>query len=212
MKILKLNNIVKAFDRVILNKIKLEIDEGDYIAIVGKSGAGKSTLMNIIGLLEPFDEGEYLYKNKLISTEKDKCMIRRDEIGFIFQSFNLLNTLNIKENIILPTLYSSKEIIDLENLCKELDINKLLEKFPDQLSGGERQRVAIARALIHNPSILLADEPTGNLDINNRDIVLNILKEENAQGKTIILITHDLEAAKSANRIIRIANGELVYD
>lgn len=207
--LLSIRNLVKSYNRKILNNLHLELEENDYLSIVGPSGSGKSTLMNIIGLLEPYDGGEYLFNNIKITTEKQRCQVRRESIGFIFQSFHLLPTLTVKENIFLPFQYNSKENLEYEKLVDRLKISHLSNQFPDELSGGERQRVAIARALITNPKLLLADEPTGNLDGVNRDQVLRILAEEHVKGKAIILITHDDEAAALATRQAELKEGKL---
>lgn len=208
--LLKIANLTKRYgSRTILDNLDFQLNEGEFASIVGASGAGKSTLMNIIGLLEEYNEGAYTFKEKKIVTELDKSLVRRNEIGYIFQAFHLLPTLTAKENIFLPFHYNHKKGADFEDLSERLQIQHLLDQFPDQLSGGEKQRVAIARALIIEPTLLLADEPTGNLDLKNRDIVLQILKEEHKKGKAVLLITHDPQAAQVAETRYRLDKGAL---
>ncbi|MFB0957395.1 MAG: ABC transporter ATP-binding protein [Clostridiaceae bacterium] len=209
MNLLEIKGLHKAYDRTILNGIDLSLRRGEYVSIVGASGAGKSTLMNIVGLLEPFDSGDYIYDGKKISSEKERSVIRKNEIGFIFQSFRLLPTMTTRENILLPCMYSTKVPLDLDQIAERLAISHLFHQYPDQLSGGERQRVAIARCLITDPRLLLADEPTGNLDPENRDRVLEILREEHRKGKSVILITHDLQAAAQSERTCLLREGKL---
>jgi len=209
MNLLEIKGLHKAYDRKILNGIDLSLRRGEYVSIVGASGAGKSTLMNIVGLLEPFDSGDYIYDGKKISSEKERSVIRKNEIGFIFQSFHLLPTMTTRENILLPCMYSTKVTLDLDQIAERLAISHLFHQYPDQLSGGERQRVAIARCLITDPRLLLADEPTGNLDPENRDRVLEILREEHRKGKSVILITHDLQAAAQSERTCLLREGKL---
>ncbi|UUM11384.1 ABC transporter ATP-binding protein [Proteiniclasticum sp. QWL-01] len=209
MNLLEIKGLHKAYDRKILNGIDLSLRRGEYVSIVGASGAGKSTLMNIVGLLEPFDSGDYIYDGKKISSEKERSVIRKNEIGFIFQSFHLLPTMTTRENILLPCMYSTKVPLDLDQIAERLAISHLFHQYPDQLSGGERQRVAIARCLITDPRLLLADEPTGNLDPENRDRVLEILREEHRKGKSVILITHDLQAAAQSERTCLLREGKL---
>ena len=209
MNLLEIKGLHKAYDRKILNGIDLSLRRGEYVSIVGASGAGKSTLMNIVGLLEPFDSGDYIYDGKKISSEKERSVIRKNEIGFIFQSFHLLPTMTTRENILLPCMYSTKVALDLDQIAERLAISHLFHQYPDQLSGGERQRVAIARCLITDPRLLLADEPTGNLDPENRDRVLEILREEHRKGKSVILITHDLQAAAQSERTCLLREGKL---
>ncbi|PKK40453.1 ABC transporter ATP-binding protein [Clostridiaceae bacterium JG1575] len=208
MTLLDLKGINKSYDRSILRGLNLTVGEGEYVSIIGTSGAGKSTLMNIIGLIEPFDNGTYRFRGQTIGTERKRCYVRQNEIGFIFQSFHLLPTLNVRENIYLPCQYSAKKPQSADRLMDRLQIKHLLHQFPDQLSGGERQRVAICRALLLQPSLLLADEPTGNLDSENRDRVLLIIDEEHQQGKAVIIITHDPIVAQRAQRQLILEGGQ----
>jgi len=193
----------------VLKNINLDIDNDSYFAIEGKSGSGKSTFMNILGLIEDFDDGEYSFNGINIKRGKDYSSIRLNNIGFIFQSYNLIPTMTSKENIMLPLLYANKTEVDVESLAKDLDIYDLLDKDVNILSGGEKQRVAIARALILNPSLIIADEPTGNLDEYNRGLVFELLKREHKKGRGIVMITHDPSTAMQAKKIYRLHQGEL---
>lgn len=205
----KLINIKKSYSKEVLVDINLEITNGSYIAIEGKSGSGKSTLMNILGLIEEYDGGEYYFNNTLIRNNRDYSNIRINNIGFIFQSYNLIPKLTCKENILLPTLYTKNSHVDIEELAYDLDIYELLDKNVNVLSGGEKQRIAIARALILNPSLIIADEPTGNLDASNRKIVFELLHKENVKGRGIIMITHDPSTAEQAKTVYRLKGGKL---
>ena len=206
---IELKNITKAYDRPVLKDINLTINNDSYITIVGKSGSGKSTLMNILGLIEEYDDGVYTFNGEKIRKGKDYSTIRSESIGFIFQSYNLISTMTCMENIVLPLQYSKKPIEEFDNVIDLLKIRDLLHKPVVYLSGGERQRVAIARALILNPSLIIADEPTGNLDSGNRDIVLEILANENRKGRAIVMITHDTEIAMNAKNVYTLEEGVL---
>lgn len=168
--------------------------------------------MNILGLIEEFDEGEYIFDGERIEKNRDYNNLRLNNIGFIFQSYNLIPTLTPRENIMLPLLYKKTQRNNIDDLCKELDITDLLDKDVKVLSGGEKQRVAIARALVLNPSLIIADEPTGNLDIANREIVFDLLKKEHKKGRGIIMITHDFEAAKQAEKVYELKKGVLICE
>ena len=207
---LRLSHIRKAYLRPVLTDIGLEADNDSYLAVVGKSGSGKSTLLNILGLLESFDGGEYLFNGKRLRPDADYAALRRRNIGFIFQSYHLIPTLTVRENILLPTLYQPRGGRgSLEELVSLLELERLLEQRVTTLSGGEKQRVGIARALILDPCLLLADEPTGNLDPQNRKTVLRLLAEEHKKGRAVILITHDEAAAAEASAVLRMENGTL---
>lgn len=206
---IELKNITKTYDRPVLKDINLTINNDSYITIVGKSGSGKSTLMNILGLIEEYDDGVYTFNGEKIRKGKDYSTIRSESIGFIFQSYNLIPTMTCMENIVLPLQYSKKPIEEFDNVIDLLKIRDLLQKPVVYLSGGERQRVAIARALILNPSLIIADEPTGNLDSGNRDIVLEILANENRKGRAIVMITHDTEIAMNAKNVYTLEEGVL---
>lgn len=199
----------------ILKKVSLDIKKGEFVSIIGPSGSGKSTFMNLIGCLDLADDGEYVLDGKSITSlsEDELSAVRNKTIGFIFQSFNLLNKLSALENIELPLIYQGKtpkerREIALECL-KKVGLQDKLNNRPNQLSRGQQQRVAIARALATNPQILLADEPTGALDSKTSKEILEILEGLNQEGKTIIMITHDMDIAKNAKRLIRIKDGEI---
>lgn len=199
-----------------LDGISLKIEEGDFIAIVGKSGSGKSTLMNILGCLDVPTSGKYLLKDKDISSMADKNLskIRNSEIGFIFQGFNLIPNLNSLENVELPLIYRGIP----KNKRKELATNALIRvglesrlyHNPSQMSGGQQQRVAIARAIAISPPIILADEPTGNLDSRSGNDIMKILINLNESGKTVVLITHDNKIAKTSKKVICIHDGKII--
>lgn len=204
-----LEGLKKQYDRPVLKNICLNVTNYSYITIVGKSGSGKSTLMNILGLIENFDEGVYKFNDVVIKNDKDYSKLRNENIGFIFQSYNLIPTLTCRENIMLPMQYSNKKPSNLDEIVRSLDIVDLLDKKVVLLSGGEKQRIAIARALLLNPSLIIADEPTGNLDRVNTQIVLDLLESENQKGRAIIMITHDESIAKRAKQVFRLENGVL---
>lgn len=198
--------------------ISLTIEKGEFVAIVGKSGSGKSTLMNIIGALDVPTEGEYLLDGQDVSdmTDNQLAQIRNTMIGFVFQQYNLLPKLNLLENVELPLLYAAMDPWDRrERAMESLERVGLKEKwrnFPKQLSGGQQQRVSIARALAGNPSLILADEPTGALDSKTGREVLDFLKKLNREGNTIVMITHDSSIALEAERVVRIIDGRINFD
>ena len=219
--IIRLLNVTKQYktDVVtthVLNGISSRVNKNDFIAIIGPSGSGKSTLMNIIGLLDSATSGEYFLNG--IDTSKfgedELAELRNKTIGFVFQSFNLLVRATTLENVILPSIYAgvsgSERIKKATEILKTLGLGDKLNNRPNQLSGGQQQRVAIARALMNDPELILADEPTGNLDTKSGQDVMKILKNLNRQGKTIILITHEAEIAKHAKKIVRITDGKIV--
>ncbi|MCC0634814.1 MULTISPECIES: ABC transporter ATP-binding protein [unclassified Clostridioides] len=199
----------------ILKKVSLDIKKGEFVSIIGPSGSGKSTFMNIIGCLDLADNGEYILDGKSITSlsEDELSAVRNKTIGFIFQSFNLLNKLSALENIELPLIYQGKTPKERREIAieclKKVGLQDKLNNRPNQLSGGQQQRVAIARALATNPQILLADEPTGALDSKTSKEILEILEGLNQEGKTIIMITHDMDIARNAKRLIRIKDGEI---
>jgi putative ABC transport system ATP-binding protein len=198
-----------------LNNVSIEIDKGEFLAIIGPSGSGKSTLMNMIGCLDRPQSGTYLLAGKDIGKMNDNQLatIRNQKIGFIFQNFNLLTKLTALENVELPLLYSGVPTKERRERAlyslQKVGLKERSGHLPTQLSGGQQQRVAIARALVGNPAILLADEPTGALDSKTSKGILSIMKELNELGHTIILITHDLEIAKQAKRMVSIQDGHL---
>lgn len=201
-----------------LDGVDLEIDKGDFVAIVGHSGSGKSTLMNMLGLLDVVTSGTYILNGKDVSDMDDDELssIRNLEIGFIFQGFNLIPSLTAQGNVELPLIYRGMKAEQRHELSeaalKRVGLEKRMDHLPNQMSGGQQQRVAIARALAAKPPIILADEPTGNLDSNFGKDVMRIINELWAEGKTIILITHDDSIAETAHRIIRISDGKIVED
>ena len=196
-----------------LQRIDIEILATEYVALMGPSGSGKSTLMNIIGCLDSPTSGEYWLNNKLVSrmTDAELSIVRNDEIGFVFQTFNLLGRLSAQENVALPLVYagiSQKE--RMERAAATLEKVGLKDRMlhkPNELSGGQRQRVAVARALINNPSLLLADEPTGNLDTKTSHEIMDLFREIHELGNTIVLVTHEEDIAQNAKRIIRLRDG-----
>ncbi|WP_347562439.1 ABC transporter ATP-binding protein [Clostridium sp. KNHs216] len=199
-----------------LNGVSLSIDEGEFVAIVGQSGSGKSTLMNILGCLDTPTMGEYYLDGENVAglSEKRLTQIRNCELGFVFQGFNLISGLDALENVELPLLYrgipkSGRRALAQEALSKVGLTNRENHK-PDQMSGGQQQRVAIARAIAAKPPIILADEPTGNLDSKSGAAVMRILNSLNEEGKTVVLITHDEKIAASAGRVVQIQDGQIV--
>lgn len=201
----------------IIKNITVNIDGGDFISVVGPSGSGKSTLLYLLSGMEPVTSGDIFILGQDIKDMADKKIskMRREKIGFIFQFYNLIEEMTVDDNILLPNLIGDTEI-DRQRLDELLDLIELKahrRKFPGELSGGQQQRVAIARALYHNPAIIFADEPTGNLDSKNSEEVMKLLKEINEKyGTTILLVTHDERQTEYTNRILRIKDGEIVYD
>lgn len=196
-----------------LNEVSLEINQGEFVAIMGPSGCGKSTLLNMLGLLDNPTSGELWFLDQEVSrySENNRTDLRNGNIGFVFQSFNLIDELTVFENVELPLLYagvSLRERVERVNRALErMQIEHRTEHYPQQLSGGQQQRVAIARAIVTNPRIILADEPTGNLDSTNGNEVMSLLKELNMDGTTIVMVTHSDENAREAGRIIRMMDG-----
>ncbi|MEI6101285.1 MAG: ABC transporter ATP-binding protein [Eubacteriales bacterium] len=219
-KMISMKNINKSYKMGqetlhVLKDINLDVEKGEYLAILGPSGSGKSTLMNIIGCMDTADDGEYFLNGEPIHTmhEKDLTQLRNRQIGFIFQKYHLIPKYNVVQNIIMPLLVRGESHRDAEKMCAEtirtLGLQDRLKHKPTELSGGQQQRVAIARALVGNPAILLADEPTGALDSNTGKELLGVFKQLNSLGNTIIVITHDLNVAGHAKRIVKIIDGEL---
>ena len=201
-----------------LNGINLEINEGEFLAIMGPSGCGKSTLLNLLGLLDNPTDGELWFLGQEVSqyTENSRTDLRNGNIGFVFQSFNLIDELTVFENVERPLLYagvSVKERVERVNAALDrMQIAHRSEHFPQQLSGGQQQRVAIARAIVTNPHIVLADEPTGNLDSVNGNDVMNLLTELNRKGTTVVMVTHSEENARMAGRLIRMIDGNILTE
>lgn len=201
-----------------LNNVNIEIQEGEFVAIMGPSGCGKSTLLNILGLLDNPTGGEYRLNGEDVSTytEAQRTALRKGVIGFVFQSFNLIDELNVYENIELPLLYmgvsASERKRRVEDAMNRMAIAHRMKHFPQQLSGGQQQRVAIARAVVTNPKLILADEPTGNLDSKNGKEVMDLLTELNKEGTTIVMVTHSQHDAGYADRVINLFDGQVVTD
>ncbi len=220
--VLSLSHVSKEYElgedtlRVLID-VSLSITKGELIAIVGPSGSGKSTLMHIMGLLDQQTSGQVTLAGQDVSvlTEVESAKLRNKYIGFIFQQFNLLARTSALENVLLPTIYAGGSVDKLDyatKLLTDLGLGDRLKNYPNQLSGGQQQRVAIARALINDPAVIFADEPTGNLDSKSGHEVVEILKKLNSEGRTIVIVTHDLELAKVAHRTIKIFDGKIVSD
>lgn len=222
-KLIDLRNINKTYrngdqELKVLKNINLTVEEGEFVAIMGPSGSGKSTLMNIIGMLDRPSTGEYFLENEDVANLGDKKLakVRNNQIGFVFQQFFLLSKLNALQNVELPLIYAGVPQGSRKNLAKQylekVDLGTRMTHLPSELSGGQKQRVAIARALVNNPSIILADEPTGALDTKTGEQIMELLTELNAEGKTIIMVTHEPEIAAYAKRQIVIRDGLISSD
>jgi len=221
MPLIETQDIIKDYDMGkvkvrALNGISLNIEQGEFVAIMGPSGSGKSTLMHIIGCLDSATEGSYLLDSLKVSDlhKSELAAIRNKKVGFVFQTFNLLPHLNVLKNVELPLMYAGMSyrarIKQAKDVLESVGLSDRLKHKPGELSGGQRQRVAIARAIVNSPSILLADEPTGNLDTQAGGDILSIFNELHAKGHTIIIVTHDMAVANRANRIIKIIDGKIV--
>lgn len=222
-KLIDLRNINKTYrngdqELKVLKNINLTVEEGEFVAIMGPSGSGKSTLMNIIGMLDRPSTGEYFLENEDVANLGDKKLakVRNNQIGFVFQQFFLLSKLNALQNVELPLIYAGVSQGSRKNLAKQylekVDLGTRMTHLPSELSGGQKQRVAIARALVNNPSIILADEPTGALDTKTGEQIMELLMELNSEGKTIIMVTHEPEIAAYAKRQIVIRDGVISSD
>lgn len=220
---LKVEDLRKVFrteevETVAINNISMEVKDGEFIAIMGPSGCGKSTLLNILGLLDNPTSGKYLLDNKEVGNlkEKERTQARKGNIGFVFQSFNLIEEMTVAENVELPLVYmkvkASERKKRVEETLHRMNISHRANHFPNQLSGGQQQRVAIARAVIANPKLILADEPTGNLDSKNGKDVMNLLLELNREGSTIVMVTHSQHDASFAHRIVNLFDGQIVTE
>ncbi len=218
---IKTNELTKVFrteevETTALNKVNLNVKEGEYVAVMGPSGCGKSTLLNILGLLDNPTSGSYVFNGTEVANlkERDRTVFRKGNIGFVFQSFNLIDELNVYENVELPLIYlkmkSGERKKKVEDALERMKITHRAKHFPQQLSGGQQQRVAIARAVVANPRLILADEPTGNLDSKNGIEVINLLTELNKEGTTIIMVTHNDRDAGYAHRIVNLFDGHIV--
>ena len=218
---IKIENIIKVFrteevETTALNGICFNVEQGEFVAIMGPSGCGKSTLLNILGLLDNPTQGSYLLDGKEVGNlkERERTSVRKGNIGFVFQSFNLIDELNVEENVELPLKYlgvpSGERKTRVEDILRKMNISHRAKHFPQQLSGGQQQRVAIARALVSKPKLILADEPTGNLDSKNGLEVMELLTQLNQEGTTIIMVTHSQRDAGYATRIVNLLDGEIV--
>ena len=203
-------------ETIAVNNLDFEVEEGQFVAIMGPSGCGKTTLLNVLGLLDTPTSGKYILNGKDVTTlgERDRTYLRRGKIGFIFQSFNLIDELTVQENIELPLTYlkikGDERKQRVLEIMRRMEISHRAKHFPHQLSGGQQQRVAIARAVVSSPDLILADEPTGNLDSKNGLEVMNILTELNKAGTTVVMVTHNQRDAGYAHRIIDMLDGEII--
>lgn len=218
-----IENLSKVFrtdevETVAVNDINFDVAEGEFVAIMGPSGCGKSTMLNIIGLLDSPTSGSYRLGDREVGSlpEKERTRLRKGRIGFVFQSFNLIDELNVYDNIELPLTYmdipASERRRRVEEVTRRMNISHRLRHYPRQLSGGQQQRVAIARAMVTAPSLILADEPTGNLDSANGEEVMKLLTELNRQGTTIVMVTHSKRDAAYAHRVVHLFDGSIVAD
>lgn len=220
LKVEKLEKVFRTEDieTVALNGVSFEVNEGEFVAVMGPSGCGKSTLLNILGLLDNPTGGSYMLLGNEVAKfrEKDRTLFRKGNIGFVFQSFNLIDELNVYENVELPLIYmrikASERKQMVNDILKRMNISHRAGHFPQQLSGGQQQRVAIARAVVANPKLILADEPTGNLDSKNGKEVMELLSELNKEGTTVIMVTHSQHDSSYAHRVLNMFDGELVKD
>ena len=218
---IKIENLVKKFtttevETIALNNVNLEVADKEFVAIMGPSGCGKSTLLNIMGLLDNPTSGDYYLGNQEVGhlKEKDRTKVRKGNIGFVFQSFNLIDELNVEENVELPLTYlgvpKKERKQRVEEVLRRMAISHRAHHFPQQLSGGQQQRVAIARAVVMNPKLILADEPTGNLDSKNGLEVMQLLTQLNQEGTTVLMVTHSERDAGYAQRIVNLLDGQVV--
>lgn len=220
---IKINNLQKVYrteeiETLALNNLSIHIKEGEFVAVMGPSGCGKSTLLNIVGLLDDLDDGSYLFNSIEVKdfNERKRSDLRKHNIGFVFQSFNLIDELTVFENVELPLIYTKVPAAErkrrVEEVLEKVQIMHRRNHFPQQLSGGQQQRVAVARAVVNQPKLILADEPTGNLDSKNGNEVMQLLTELNEAGTTIIMVTHSEHDAKFADRIIRMLDGQVLME
>ncbi len=220
---IKIKDLIKKYrteevETIALNHLSFEVKKGEFVAVMGPSGCGKSTLLNIIGLLDNVDEGSYIFSGEEVAryNERKRSELRKHNIGFVFQSFNLIDELTVFENVELPLIYTKVKAAErkkrVEEVLDKMKITHRRNHFPQQLSGGQQQRVAVARAVVNHPKLILADEPTGNLDSNNGNEVMQLLTDLNEQGATIIMVTHSEHDARYSHRIIRMLDGQTVTE
>ena len=220
---IKITNLQKYYrteevETVALNNVSIHVKEGEFVAVMGPSGCGKSTLLNIVGLLDDLDEGSYLFNGTEVAKfkESNRSNLRKHNIGFVFQSFNLIDELTVFENVELPLVYTKVPAAErkrrVEEVLEKVQIMHRRNHFPQQLSGGQQQRVAVARAVVNNPKLILADEPTGNLDSSNGNEVMQLLTELNEAGTTIVMVTHSEHDAKFSDRVIRMLDGQVIME
>ncbi|MCR9288896.1 MAG: ABC transporter ATP-binding protein [Bacteroidetes bacterium] len=220
---IKTSNLMKVYrteeiETTALNDVNIEIKEGEFVSIMGPSGCGKSTLLNVLGMIDSPSSGEYFFNGQEVGSlpERKRSNVRKHNLGFVFQSFNLIDELTVFENVELPMLYtkvpSSERKSRVDELLEKMNMMHRRNHFPQQLSGGQQQRVAVARAIVNSPKLILADEPTGNLDSSNGDEVMQVLSELNSEGTTIVMVTHSPYCAEFGNRIIRLLDGQVVTE
>ncbi len=220
---IKTENLTKIFrtdevETTALNKISFSVQPGEFIAIMGPSGCGKSTLLNVLGLLDNHTAGEYYFLGQEVSkfSEKQKAKLRKENIGFVFQNFNLIDELTVFENVELPLIYlgygSRERKRRVENVLEQMQITHRKKHFPVQLSGGQQQRVAVARAIVAEPKLILADEPTGNLDSAHGEEVMNLIEDLHKNGTTVIIVTHSQRDAEYSQRIVRLFDGQIITE
>lgn len=220
---IKITNLEKVYrtdevETIALNKLSMEIKKGEFVAVMGPSGCGKSTLLNILGLLDDPDAGSFIFNGQEIAgfNERQRADLRKRNIGFVFQSFNLIDELTVFENVELPLIYTGVKAAErkkkVEEVLEKVQIMHRRNHYPQQLSGGQQQRVAVARAVVNNPKLILADEPTGNLDSSNGNEVMELLTNLNEQGTTIVMVTHSEHDARYSHRIIRMLDGQTVTE
>lgn len=221
---IEIDNIYKIYNKGKVNEftalkgVSLRISEGEMVAVIGKSGAGKSTLMHIIGCIDDFEQGKYYLNGQDVSklNEKKRAIIRNRDIGIVLQDFALMENYTVIENVLMPLFFSkdagNRRVREekAKDILSQLEMDEIIDKKVNKLSGGQKQRVAIARAMINNPKVLLADEPTGALDVKTSLEIMNVFKQLNAKGTTVIIITHDMEVANECNRVIEICDGNIV--
>ena len=221
---IEIDNIYKIYNKGKVNEftalkgVSLRISEGEMVAVIGKSGAGKSTLMHIIGCIDDFEQGKYYFNGQDVSklNEKKRAIIRNRDIGIVLQDFALMENYTVIENVLMPLFFSkdagNRRVREekAKDILSQLEMDEIMDKKVNKLSGGQKQRVAIARAMINNPKVLLADEPTGALDVKTSLEIMNVFKKLNAKGTTVIIITHDMEVANECNRVIEICDRNIV--